>query len=544
MRVSHRMKGCLAVAALACAAGACRNDQAPPVRPVAADGPRRGGQVIVGILSDVETFNEYQWSGDSYDLQIIDLLFPSLMIEQPDFELHPPSFAPNLASSWEFSQDNRVLTFRLRPEARWSDGVPVTAEDVRFTYQVQKDPRVGSPGLEIKDFITDVEVVDAHTVRFHFSRAYPYQLMDANDGHIIPAHAWGKVPLEKWHTTDFEPLLVTSGPFRVASHTRDQTLILERDPAYWGAPRPYLDQLVFRVIPDSTSQLNQLLAGDIQLVELVPPREAARVRNDPDLELVEYPGRTWGFIAWNNRRPLFADRRVRRALSLAINRKSLVETVYHGFAKLATGPILSSMWAYDRNLAPLPYDSEQARRLLAEAGWRDTNGDGVLDRDGKPFVFDLFFGSENPIRQDIAVLVQADLARVGITCRPTSVESTSLLARLESGNYEACVTAFAEATKVDLTSVWSTPSKTQGTDNLTGYSNPEVDRLIAAAREEPDYTRAKVLYDRIQELIVEDQPVTFLYEAQQLTGIQRRIRGADINSLSVFFNVPDWYLGP
>jgi peptide/nickel transport system substrate-binding protein len=544
MRIQRGVKAAVALVVFALAGAACRNDRSAPVQRVTTDGPRRGGQVTVGILDDIETFNEYQWSGDSYDLEVIDLLFPSLMTEQPDFELHPPSFAPNLASSWEFSQDNKVLTFHLRTNARWSDGVPVTADDVRFTYLVQKDPRVGSPGLEIKDFITDVEVVDAHTVRFHFSHAYPYQLMDANDGHIIPAHAWGKVPLEKWHSTDFEPLLVTSGPFRVASHVRGQTLILARDPDYWDAPRPYLDQLIFRVIPDSASQLNQLIAGDIQLVELVPPRDAARVRSSPDLELVECPGRTWGFIAWNNRIPLFADRRVRRALSLAINRKSLVDTVYHGFAKVATGPILSSMWAYNRELEPLPYDPDQARRLLAAAGWHDADGDGILDRNGKPFAFDLLFGAENPIRQDIAVLVQADLARVGIRCRPTPVESTSLLARQESGSYEASVAAFAEATKVDLASVWCTPTQTQGTNNLVGYSNPEVDRLIAAAREEPDYTRAKVLYDRIQELIVADQPVTFLYEAEQLTGISRRVRGADINSLSVFFDVPRWYLGP
>ncbi|MFZ5785207.1 MAG: ABC transporter substrate-binding protein, partial [Acidobacteriota bacterium] len=439
---------------------------------------------------------------------------------------------------------NSVVTFHLRQDARWSDGTPVTAEDVRFTYLVQKDPRISSPGLEIKDFITDVEVIDRFTVKFHFSRVYPYQLMDANDGHVIPAHAWGKVPLEKWESTDFEPILVTSGPFRLASHSRGQTLVLERDPDWWGSPRPNLDRVVLRVIPDVSSQLNQLLSGDLHLLELIPPREAGRVRAHPDLELIAQPGLLWGFIGWNNRDPVFADRRVRRAMSLAINRTALVDTAYHGFAKVANGPILSSMWAYNKAIQPLPFDPEQARRLLAEAGWRDSDADGVLDRGGRALEFDLLYPSSNPIRHDIAVLAQADLARVGVACRPTQVEFTSLLARQESGDFQATVTAWSEATKIDLTSAWTTPSATQGSNNFMAYSNPEVDRLIAAAREESDHTRAKVILDRIQEILVEDQPVTFLYEAQQLTAISRRVGGADINPLSVFFNVQDWYLTP
>lgn len=541
--VAWRQVAALLALVIFVAAG-CRRPAEQGPRTPTAEGPRAGGQVIVGIPGDVTTLNEYQSAGDAAELNTIDLLFPSLMIEQPDYELHPPSFAPRLATSWAFSQDNRIITFNLRPDARWSDGVPVTAEDVRFTFRVQKDRRISPPGLEIKDFIEDVEVVDPLTVRFHFTRVYPYQLMDANDGHIVSAHAWGKVPLERWRTTDFEPIMVTAGPFRLASHTRAQTLALERDPAYWGQPRPYLQRLVFRILPEVSAQLSQLLAGEVDLVESVPPREAERIRADPDLELIEFPSRLWGFIGWNNRRPLFSDRRVRRALTLAINRKAAVDTVYHGYARLAKGPVLSSMWAFNRNLPQLPYDPEQARALLAEAGWRRVNKEGLLERDGRPFVFDLLYPATNTMRGELAVLIQADLARLGIRVRPLQAEFATFLARQESGDYDAALGAWEEATKVDLTSSWSTPTATAGSNNVVAYSNPEVDRLIAAAREEPDYTRAKVILDRIQELIVDDQPVTFLYESNQLVGVSRRVRGADINAAGVFFNVEEWYWGP
>ncbi len=527
------------VAALACGRGD------PDAARVTADsGPHVGGQVTVAIPEDVTTFNEYQWAGEASEFEIMDMLFPTLMEEQPDYEQHPPSFAPRLATSWEFSRDNRVLTFQLRKDAVWSDGVPVTAADVVFTFQVQTDPELGATGLEIKDFIDKVEAVDEHTVRFHFSRVYPYQLMDANDGHIIPAHAWGAVPTEKWKSTDFEERLVTCGPFRLASHTPDQTLVLERDPGYWDAPRPYLDRVVFRVIPDINSQLNQLLAGHIDLVQAVPPREADRVRADADLELVEFPSRAWAFIAWNNRSPLFSDRRVRRAMTLAIDRASAVASVYHGFANLSNGPILSTMWAYNRDLPVLPFDQAEAERLLSAAGWKDSDGDGVRDRNGRAFAFDLLFPATNTIRRDLALLIQADLARLGVVVRPVPTELGSLLARADSGQFDAMLSAWAEATKIELTSTWTTPTEGQGTNNFVRYSNPEVDRLVAAAREEPDYTRAKVLYDRIQELIVGDQPVTFLYEANQLVGISRSIRNANINSAGVFFNIEEWYREP
>jgi peptide/nickel transport system substrate-binding protein len=412
---------------------------------------------------------------------------------------------------------------------------------VRFTLAVQKDPRVGWTDMELKDFIRDVEVVDPLTVRFVFSRAYPYQLMDANDGHIVPAHSFGKVPLERWRTAEFESGLVTGGPFRLAGHSPQQTIILERDPRYWGAPQPYLDRLVFRILPEIGNQLGQLLAGEVQLMPVVPPAEAPRIQANPDVRLVEFPSRTYGLVLWNNRDPLFADRRVRRALSLAINRKALVDAVFHGHARLSNGPVLSSMWAYNDALLQLPYDPKPAGDLLAQAGWRPAGSDANLRRGEKRFGFDLLYPAGNAMRQQMALLIQADLARLGIQVRPVQVEFTSLIARLESGGYQAVIWAWTEATKVDLTALWGTPRENEATDNYLGYSNPEVDRLITAAREETDIAKAKAFLDRAQVLIVEDQPVTFLYEANQLVAVSRHVLGADINAASVYFNVADWY---
>lgn len=531
------------VAAIALAISAC-GGSAPPADPPPSLGPRPGGQVVVAISSDLTTFNPYQWAPNAAEVEILDLLFPTLMIEQPDFALQPPSFGARLAASWEFSPDNRQLTFYLRPEARWSDGVPVTAEDVAFTYSVQKDPELGAIGYEFKDAIAAVNVLDRHTVRFTFTHVYPYQLMDANDGHIIPAHAWSAVPRQAWRETDFSKLLASCGPFRLASHTRGQTLILERDPGYWERPRPYLDRLIFRVIPEVASQVNQLLAGHVDLVRVVPPRDVDRLRAHEDMELIEFPSRDWGFLAWNNAVPPFDDRRVRRAMSLAINRKAAVDSVFFGHARLARGPILSSMWAFNRDLPVLPYDPDGARELLTEAGWRDSNGDGLLERGGRQLQFDILYPAANTLRRDLGQLISADLARVGVRARLVPVETATFLARQERGEFTAMLAAWTEATRIELSSTWATRGENQGSYNFISYSNPEVDRLIAAVRREADLGRAKVLLDRIQELIVFDQPVTFLYERNELVGISRRIRNANINAASLFFNVADWYWEP
>jgi peptide/nickel transport system substrate-binding protein len=196
------------------------------------------------------------------------------------------------------------------------------------------------------------------------------------------------------------------------------------------------------------------------------------------------------------------------------------------------------MWAFNDRLEPLPFDPAQARALLAKAGWRD--GDGALERNGRSFEFDLLTPAGNNLRRDMALLIQADLARIGVRCRPREVEPAALLALLDTGDFDASLTAYTEGTKVELAGVWATPSSEGGSYNFAGYSNPEVDRLIAEADAAADFRAAKPILDRIQELIVADQPVTFLYESDKLVAVNRRIRGARINSSSVFFNADEW----
>ncbi len=504
--------------------------------------PRPADTVVIGVLTDIGSWNPYL-ADDSSSEQLLALIYPSLAVEQPDYRLHPPSFSPSLADSWELSSDGLSLTFHLREDAVWSDGVPVTSEDVVFSFAVQTAPEVAWAWADITEAIEDVEAIDAHTVRYRFTRQYPYQLMDANDGPIVPAHLWSKIPFERWAETDWSDMVLSAGPFLPAEHRRQQEIIFERNPRYWAADLPRLERVVFRVVPSKTALLNQLLAGGIDFMNYVPPADAERVRKNANLDLVAYSDRSYTQIIWNLSKPLFTDVRVRRALALAIDRDAIIEAVYDGFAQPSLGPVLSTMWAFNSELEPIPFDPPAARALLEKAGWNDSDGDGVLDREGRDLEFEIMAPSENELRQDISLLIEQDLARIGVRVTPHFVEWGAMQQAMDSGQFDAAVNRWEEPTQVDLGEIWHSAPPGQPTLNFGRYANPEVDRLLEEVSAVSSFEAQKPVLDRIQKLIVADQPYAFLIENMRLTALASRIRGAEINDASPFFNLEEWSIG-
>jgi peptide/nickel transport system substrate-binding protein len=514
-----------------CNPGGPQNPAAPP------------DTVVIGVVADIQSWNPYL-AEDLFSEELLGLIYPSLVVEQVDYRLHPPSFTPSLAESWEFSDDGLDLIFHLRADARWSDGVPVTAADVVFSWRTQIAPEIAWAWMDVKSFIENVEAVDTNTVRFRFSHRYPYQLMDANDGLIVPAHIFRGIPYERWFDTDWQELVLSAGPFVPGKHSPQQEIVLERNPGFFVADRPRLEHVIFRIVPSKHGLLNQLLSGGIDLMNAVPPNEAERVRSEPDLELIMFADRSYTHICWNLDRELFADPRVRRALGMAIDRGAVIDVAYNGFASHSAGPVLSTMWAYDQDLVPLNFDPAAARELLAEAGWEDHDGDGILDRDGRDFEFELMAPSENEVRQDVCLLIERDLAQVGIRVVPRFIEWGSMQEAMDQGAFDAFVNRWIEPTQVDLEEIWHSPPAGVSTLNFGRYANPEVDRLLEEAADAPDSAVQKPLLDRIQQIIVADQPYTFLVENVRLVGVNSRVRDADINDATLFFNLEDWWVEP
>jgi peptide/nickel transport system substrate-binding protein len=502
---------------------------------------RPADTVIIGIQSDIQSWNPFL-AEDATSEELLTLVYPSLAVEQVDYRQHPPSFVPSLAESWELSEDGLSLTFMLRPDAVWSDGVPVTSGDLIFSWQAQTSEAIGWLWSDISDNIESVEALDEHTVRYTFTHRYPYQLMDVNDGPIVPAHAWAEIPFEAWEDTDWSEHLVSAGPFVPVAHTPQQEIIFERNPSYFVPERPRLSRIVFRVVPAKSALFNQLLAGDIDLVNDIPPAEAARVQADTDLELRIFADRSYTHICWNLDNDLFAGPEVRRALGMAIDRDALIDVVYSGFAQPSAGPVLSTMWAFNRDLEWLPYDPAAAAELLAEAGWNDSDDDGTLDRDGREFEFEFLAPAESEVRQDIALMVERDLGRIGVKVVPRFIEFGAVQAALSEGDFDAFANRWIEPTQVDLEGIWRSALPDTPTFNFGRYSSSEVDRLLDEVAEAADFATQKPLLDRIQEIIVADQPYTFLVENVRLVGLDSRVQGADINDATIFFNIEDWYV--
>jgi len=507
--------------------------------------PQRGGTLVAGSITDIEGVNELIISSSRSFNDVGYQMFLHLLDEQPDFAQHPPTFEPELATSYEWSDDHLDLTFHLREGVVWSDGEPVTADDVRFTWVAQRSPEVAWPSSYMKEMIEDVEVVDPHTVIYHFSRVSPSQLLEANEGVILPEHAWGELPFSEWRTRAdyFQQHLVVDGPFTLERWTPQQEIVLARNEHYFDPALPYLDRVVIRIIPERSNQVTQLLSGSLDVVEQLPRTDVDRVRASDLARVESYWHRLYVHVVWNMTDPRFADRRVRQALVLGVDRGQMVDTLWGPFARVADSPIVQNVWAHAEGLEPWPHDLDRARALLAEAGWSDHDGDGVIDKDGVPFAFELLTNQGNQERIDAAVMIQENLRRLGIEARPRVMEFNALSAKLAEHQFEAGVSGWGMDTSLNLRYAFHSDSIDNDV-NFSGYSNPEVDRLVEQMEGLSDIQDAKPILAELQRIIHRDQPMMFLWESQRVNGLSRRLHDLDPDLLGTLWFLRRAWLEP
>jgi peptide/nickel transport system substrate-binding protein len=448
---------------------------------------------------------------------------------------------PYLAESWEL--DELGVTMRLRNDVRWHDGQPVTADDVVFTFELAKNPETAS--LLESAYLTMVRsaaVVDPQTVRFEFVAPHS-QPMDGFWWAPLPRHLLGDVAPGQLAQHGFNRQPVGSGPFRFASWDAGQQVVLEANddfpPALGG--RPMLDRIVFRVIPESTTRLTELLTGAIDVNYTVLPDEARQVEQQRGVTLHHYPSREFLYIGWNNEREPFRDPRVRRALTHAIDRPALIEALMFGYAEPAAGPVLPFS-PLDPGMDPLPHDPEAARRLLAEAGY--TPGpDRIMQGPQGPLRFPIMV-SENRLRQDLATVIQNQLRQVGIDMQIRVMEFQTLLAQHRARDYQAVLTGWSmDNFRVDPTPLFSCEeARREQSPNRAGYCNPEADRLMLAGLQETDGGRSRELWSDFARLLQQDQPITFLFWTEDMAGVAPRLQGAEMDARGKLVNVQRWWI--
>ncbi len=505
--------------------------------PLPAQEPATGDAIVVGSIGDASRLLPLLAS-DSASGDIVGLVYNGLVKYDKDLNL-----VGDLAERWEISADNRTITFHLRPGVRWHDGAPCTAEDVRFTYQKLIDPAVRTPYAGDYELIESAEVLDALTIQFRYREPFAPALESWGMG-ILPKHLLAS---EDLNTTRYLRDPVGTGPYRFR-RWRTGELIELRAFADYFEHRPYLDRYLYRIIPDQATLFLELLVGAVDWTGLTPlqySRQTDTAYLRTRYQKFRYPSFGFAYLGYNLSDARFADVRVRRALTLAVDHAAIVDGVLYGLGAPATGPYPQASWAYNPDVAPATRDVAAAKRLLAEAGWAETDGDGWLDRGGEPFRFTLITNQGNEVRRQVAELVQRHLREVGVDVQIKIMEwSTFVHEFIDKRRFEAVLLGWSLSRDPDLYNLFHSSKTKEGEYNFVGYANPRVDELLVAGRQTFDREARRRIYHEVHRILAEDQPYTFLYVADALPMVDRRFRNVRATPAGIGDNFIEWHVPP
>ncbi|WP_457596277.1 peptide-binding protein [Hydrogenimonas sp.] len=434
----------------------------------------------------------------------------------------------DLAESWEFVTPTK-LRFRLREGVRWHDGEPFGTEDVVFTYELMRSPKLFTPYASDFRYVERVEAIDRLTVEVTYKEPY-YKALSIWMMGILPKHLWEGVEDPMTSELNREP--VGTGPYRLVALENSGDAVLEAFDDYFEH-RPRIDRIHYHFIPDPTTQFLMLKAHKLDLGSLTPlqkTRQLDRAFGD-HYRIVDLPGRGYTYLGFNLRREKFKDPRVREAIDLAIDKKALVDILFFSYAKICHGPFMPGTFAYPKELPSSRYDPKRAKALLAEAGYGP----------GHPLRFTIYTNANNATRLYAAQIIQYQLAKVGVEVKIRAMEWQAFLNTVVTPRrFDAILLGWSLGLIPDAYALWHSDSDKLGGFNLTGYRNPEVDRLIEAAERTTDMKRVGAYYRKMFGLIVADHPYVFLYIPDSLTAVNRRITPIVPSIVGIMHNQIDW----
>lgn len=540
----------LAVAVLA--AAGCGSDRGEEAAPGKSDGEaRRGGRAVVVEPSDLQRPMPLVWQGD-LDSNLVDVMYMALTRSTwGDGRVeYLTSHDSPMALAWHYEHtgpDSASLRYRMRSGLEWSDGQPITAADVVWSYRMYADPAVASPRMGDVAPIDSVVAENDSTVVFHFQRRTPDMLFQSGLA-IAPRHVYEGTSAAQVRThasmSDPANALVVSGPFRIGAWTPNQQITLVRNPRF--PVQPLLDEIVIRIVPEPTSRIVELQTGRADFVRQISFDQVPRIRRqNPNVRFEREEKRFFEYVAYNpSAHPAFADPEIRRALGLAIDVQGVIDALQlQEFTERAGGPyppIFKEL--YDPELmAPLPSDPERARQLLESRGWRDSNGDGIREKDGRPLRFTLMTNAGNQRRADVSQILQQQWRQVGADVRLQTLEFNTFMDRQVKEQYEASLGGWGVNLNADLYPMWGPDADF----NIVSYDNPEAIRLMQQARAQPTDDLARPYWKAAAQQIVRDQPYTWLYFYDVLVGVNERLKGAKVDTYGAYQNTWEWWVeGP
>ena len=524
--------------ALAAACGGGEGEKQPDPA-VSSNEPHRGGTLIRRIDSECKTLN-WVMITTVYEDYVLKYLYDPLVFYDENLE-----YVPVLAKSYDVSDDHLRITVHLRDDIYWHDGEPITARDVKFTMDMIKDPTV--PALNKAGYFSKldrIEVVDDHTAVFHWKELYSPSVFALTQLTPIPEHIYGVGDFEK-NPANRKP--VGSGPFKFDEWRTSQYISLLRNENYHGK-KAYLDRVIFRIIADDAVGLNALKAGELDEMRVTQIQWERQTVDDDFLERFDkYPYYipSYNYIGWNCRTEWFKDRRVRLAMTKLFDRESINAKIYSGYAKMISGPFYINSWSYDRSVKPHPFDPKDARRLLREAGWVDTDNDGIRDKNGLKFEFDMLIHAGSTIAKQFAELFQEECKKAGIEVKIRQLEGATFFDRIDKGNFNACMLAWRLDLDPDIYDTFhSSQIPPQGL-NHGFYSNVKVDSLLELGRTTFGQEARAEFYHEIHRIMHIDQPYTFINTVPEKRPINKRVKNVIISPNGPYDFYPGanyWYI--
>jgi len=515
--------------------GCGEKEQGSAARKISDSGPAYGDIIVEGSIGDASNLIPLL-SSDSTSHGIASLVYNGLVKYDKDVNI-----VGDLAESWKISRGGLVITFHLRKGVKWHDGQPFTARDVLFTYELTIDPK--TPTAYAGDFlkVKKAEVLDDHTFRVTYDKPFAPALMSWGSN-IMPKHLLEGKDIT---TSPLSRHPVGTGPYKFKEWVPGQKIVLISNPDYFEG-RPYIDGNIMRIIPDMATMFLELRANGIDRMNLTPLQYTRQTENNlfrKNFNKYRYLSFSYTYLGYNLKNPLFADKRVRQAIAYGVNKDEIIQGVLLGLGREATGPYKPGTWVYNSNVPTYPYNPGKARELLSDAGWKDTDGDGILDKDGQPFVFEIITNQGNEIRAKCAEIIQRRLGEIGIKVKIRVLEWAAFVNDfINKRRFDATILGWTVPLDPDIYDVWHSSKMGPKELNFISYKNDEVDALIEKGRETFDQGARKKYYNRIQEILAEEQPYLFLYVPDALPIIHARFRGVEPAPLGIGHNFIKWYV--
>ena len=514
---------------------ACSNSEQATVVVGADNTPAHGDTFIEASIGDASNLLPVL-SSDSASSDISGLIYNGLVRYDKDLKIEG-----ELAESWEISEDNLTITFKLHKGVKWHDGAPFTSADVLFNYLLYTDPKTPTAYAESFKQVASAEAPDPYTFRVTYPQPYAPALiswgMPIHPKHLLEGKDITKSPLSR------SP--VGTGPYRLSEWSSGEKIVLESNPDYFEG-EPYLKRVVYRIIPDQSTQFLELKTGSLDFMGLTPLQFDRQTETPAFKKLFNkynYLNFGYSYLGYNLNRTLFQDKRVRQALTYAIDKQEIIEGVLLGYGKAATGPYKPDTWVYNTQVKTYGYDPDKAKQLLAEAGWRDSDGDGILDKDGKSFSFTIVTNQGNDLRAKSGEIIQRRFRQIGVDVQLRIIEwATFLKEFINPGNFDATILGWTGGPEPDQYNIWHSSKTGPRQLNFIGFKNTEVDEILEQGRRTFDLQERKRYYDRFQDILAEEQPYTFLYIAEALPALAKRFRGIEPAPAGIRYNFSDWYV--